>query len=207
MDGQEYLNQISASNRPVKNQSKAGKIFSSIYFKLIAGALVVLIIIMIVGAALSGGKGGAEQQLTVIKLRMDRTMTVIQNYQSSVKSSNLRSSSASLYGVLSNTNTQITAYISEKYGAYKEKSVEKKLLNEADANRDELDSDLFNAKITGMLDRTYAHKMAYEIFWFAQKESSLADSTKDGALKEMLDTSVQSLENLYNNFNDFSETK
>ena len=53
MQGQEYLNQISASNRPVK-QSKLTNILSS---KLFIGgmiALVALIIIMIIGSVLGG---------------------------------------------------------------------------------------------------------------------------------------------------------
>lgn len=205
MDGQEYLNQISAANRPAKAPSKMGNILGSIYFKIGIGAVAALIVIMIIGAALGGG-GSAQDKLVAVKLRMDRTMEVIQDYQSSVKSSNLRSSSASLYGVLSNTNTQLTSYLADKY-SYTDKKADKNLTEEADLNAEELSGDLFEAKITGTLDRTYAHKMAYEISWFANQEVSLINSSKDENLKSILNTSYQSLDNLYDNFNDFSETK
>ena len=101
MDKQDYLNQISATSKPPK-QGKKG-IFGSIYFKLGVGALVALIVIMILGAILSSGKGGVKQDSIALKVRLDNTMEMITTYQTDVKSSSLRSSSASLYGVLSNT--------------------------------------------------------------------------------------------------------
>ena len=53
MQGQEYLNQISASNRPVK-KSKISNMLMSKYFLLGVGVVTALMIIMIVGAILSG---------------------------------------------------------------------------------------------------------------------------------------------------------
>ena len=70
-----------------------------------------------------------------------------------------------------------------------------------------MESELFEAKINGILDRIYAHKMAYEVSMFLSEESDLMNLTKNEALKEALSSSYNSLENLYNSFNDFSETK
>ena len=55
MEGQEYLNQISADNRPVKTSKMSG-IFSSKFFWVGVIGIALLIIIIIIGAALGGNK-------------------------------------------------------------------------------------------------------------------------------------------------------
>ena len=90
---------------------------------------------------------------------------------------------------------------------YKENSVEKALTEEATLHKDEIENDLFNAKINGNLDRIYAHKMAYEISLISASESEIYNDSSDESLRNVLNTSYQSLENLYSLFDDFSETK
>ena len=205
MQGQEYLNQISAKNRPIK-ASKTKNILTSKFFLIGVGALVALIIIMIIGGAISGGKGDVKTNSFKLFLHLKDTTEVIEEYQKDVKSSNLRASSESLRGVLSSTRNDLTDYLAAKYD-FKEKSVDKKLAEAADLERDGLMNELFEAKINGNLDRIFAHKMAYEISLLMSEENSLSNATGDENLKEILNTSTDSLTNLYNNFNDFSETK
>ena len=59
MDRQEYLNQISAVNRPAKG-SKSG-IFSSKFFWIGAIGVAALLLIIIMGAALGGNKGNSPK--------------------------------------------------------------------------------------------------------------------------------------------------
>lgn len=205
MQGQEYLNQISASNRPVK-QSKLTNILSS---KLFIGgmiALVALIIIMIIGSVLGGNKGGEKNNCYRLYLHLAATTEVIDEYQNDVKSSDLRASAASLKGVLSNTSKDLTDYLTVKY-QFKEKEIDKDFIAEANTSKDGLSAELFEAKINGNLDRIFAHKMAYEISMIATEENKILDSTKNDTLKELLTKSYGSLDSLYNNFSDFSETK
>ena len=204
MDGQEYLNQIAAANRPVKKTSNG--IMSSKFFKfglIAAGALVVIIII---GMILGGGKGGEKNQSIELYLHINNTNEMIQKYQPNVKSSDLRSSSASLSGILTDVNKKIESYLTEKYN-FKEKDVKEKVADEAESKKEELDDELFEAKINGTLDRVYAYNMAYEISIIMSEESKLLKSVKDETLKEALTSNYNSLENLYSKFNDFSETK
>jgi hypothetical protein len=49
--------------------------------------------------------------------------------------------------------------------------------------------------------------MALEISLITAEESSIYDASKDENLQSILEGSYNSLNNLYNNFNDFSETK
>lgn len=205
MEGQEYLNQISAANRPVK-KSKFGNLLSS---KLFIGgmvALVVLIIIIIIGSVLGGNKGGEKNNCYRLYLHLAATAEVIEDYQNDIKSSNLRASAASLKGVLSNTNKDLTAYLTEKY-EFKEKDIDKNFVAEANTSKDGLEAELFEAKINGNLDRIFAHKMAYEISLIATEENQIISSTGNDTLKGILTKSYGSLDSLYDSFSNFSETK
>lgn len=207
MDGQEYLNQISASVRPEKKSSKMGGGFmSSPIFKVLIVGVVALALIIIIGSLLSGGESSLDKNLS-LKLHIDNTMETISTYRGNLKSSNLRSSSVSLSSILSNTSRELGDYIAEKYPSYKEGKEDEDIVEEATLHSDELNNTLFEAKISGTLDRIYAHKMAYEISLITTKEESLLASSRDDDLKNILETSYNSLANLYSNFSDFSETK
>ena len=64
---------------------------------------------------------------------------------------------------------------------------------------------MFEAKINGILDRIYAHKMAYEISLITTREAQIMKSINNDTLNEILTTSYNSLETLYDKFNNFSE--
>lgn len=205
MDGQEYLNQISASNRPVKSTGKMGGLLGSKFFIVGAIGLILLIVIIILGAILGGGKGGEQDLSYALKLHVENTAAVIQEYQPNVKSSELRSYSASLYSILSNTDNGLTEYLDQKYNI-KDKDIKSNIVEEATLEKDGLTADLFEAKINGVLDRIYAHKMAYEISLITAEEASLVKITKDEGYKAILTDSYNSLTTLYEKFNNFSET-
>jgi len=204
MDGQEYLNQISSTVRPVKPPRKS--ILSSKFFMVGLIGAVALIVIIILGAILSGGKSDNKSLSYALKLHLNNTAEVIQTYQPEVKSSDLRSSSASLYSVLTNTERDLTNYLTETYN-FKDKDIPAGIVSEADTERDGLESALFEAKINGILDRIYAHQMAHEISLIMAEETKIYSASSNTTLRGLIDTSYNSLENLYNKFNDFSETK
>lgn len=203
MDGQEYLNQISAKNKPVQ-QSKFNKILTNKFFLIGAGALVLLIIIMIIGAALSSGKGNEKKESIALLLHLNNTSEVIDEYQSSVRSSELRASSSSLKTVLQDTSKKMGEYLTQKYN-FKDKDADKKVVEQLTLEKDGLSEELFEAKINGILDRIYAHKMAYEIQLFMAEGNQIRKDTKEEVLQSTLDTFGSSLENLYDKFNNFSE--
>ena len=204
MDRQEYLNQISMKSRPAKN-SKSG-IFASKFFWVGVIGAAIFILILIIGGILSGARGNNKDRLLALVLHIDNTSEAIGEYQPNVKSSDLRSYSASLNGVLSNTSRELTNYIAEKYNM-KPKDANENIAEEETLAKDDLVNELFEAKINGNLDRIYAHKMTYEISLITSREIQLYKSTNNESLKEILNTSYNSLSNLYDKFNDFSETK
>ena len=206
MDSQDYLNQISAEARPAKNNTGLMKIITSKYFMWGMIALAALIVMMIFGSIMgSNKKPSLEVECYTLNLHLSSDVELIDTYQPNVKSSKLRSLSASLKGIFSNTSSQLTNYMEQAF-----KIDEKKLANyaeEAELNKEALNEDLFAAKINGLLDRTYAHKMALEIYTIISDETGIIDTTKDDDLKSILKNSQTSLENLYNEFSNFSETE
>ena len=78
-------------------------------------------------------------------------------------------------------------------------------MEQATLEKDALHNELFEAKINGIIDRVYAHKMAYEIKTIQNEESRIMKTNKNEDLTGILKESYDSLENLYNSFNDFSE--
>lgn len=203
MDKQQYLNRISA--KPTRAQ-KSSSWTSSLFFKITAIGLAAIILIIVFGSILSGVRGREKTRAITLKLHLDSLSTTISEYQPSVKSSALRSHSASLSNIISNTNYDLNNYLVEKY-EFKLKSVDKKLIANETAISSVLNNELFEAKINGLLDRVYARKMAHEISLLSARESEIINSTKNSALKDFLTSSYNSLTNLYDKFNDFSEAK
>lgn len=205
MDSQDYLDQISKAARPVKPK-KGGilGILSSKYFKWGMVALGLLIVIMIFGSML-GNKQTMEEKCTGLKFHINRDIQVIDEYQPKVKSSILRSLSASFRSILSNTSSQLNNYMINTY-KYDEGKVKEAVVLESDTIRDALLNDLFEAKINGYLDRMYAHKMTMEVYSIMSDEAGIINSTGEAELKSLLSSSYDSLNNLYAQFNDFSET-
>lgn len=190
------------ANRPAK---KSKMDFLKNKFVLVGIILVAGIILMaIVGAVLSGGKGGIREQATALQLRLESMSSTISSYQGLVKSSILRSDSTSLSGILSNTDRDLSNYLSEKY---KDKKDFKKLEEDEAAHSEALEAELFEARINGILDRIYAHKITYEISLLMSMESKLYDATGDDALKDILNTSYDSLTVIYEKFENYSEAK
>ena len=204
MDKKEYLEQLNASVRPTKRVVAKGNFFASKAFKILAGLVGAIVFFTIIGIIISNSKDSLKERTIDLKLHLDNTGIIISDYQQYIKSSELRSSSASLSSILSSTVGQLNDYLLDKY---KMKKVEKKRGEAATLEKDKIESELFTAKINGILDRIYAHKMSYEISLIMSEESAIYKATKDEQLKNILNTSYNSLENLSPKFSDFSEGK
>lgn len=206
MDSQDYLDQISRSARPPKQKKGGiGGILKSKWFKWGLVALGLLIFTIIFGSML-GNKETLQEKCIDLKLHLDGTVEAISEYQDDLKSSLLRSYASSLKGVFTNASSGLNTYMVEAYG-YEAGKEDDSVVEAAELTRDELKNELFKAKINGLLDRVFAHKMALEIFSIMSDEAGIANETSDNELKSLLSTSHDSLNNLYTQFNDFSETK
>ncbi len=210
MDRQEYLNQISASNRPAntKPNGKFASILSSKVFLIVAGAVVLFIILAIVGGALSGSKSSPKQKIYAFNMHIDNTTEVLDKYRDKVKSSGIRSYYTTLSSLLVNVKGQLDSYLNTKNGDKKDdakKILGEKKIEQLTLEKDGLDNELFEAKINGNLDRVYENKMSYEIATLMNEEGHIAKSSGDESLKDIMYGSYTSLENLYNQINNISE--
>lgn len=206
MDNQTYLDQISASNRPAKKAGGISNFLSSILGKVIIGGVVAFIAIMILGNILSGNKGSLKDRTIKLSLHLSNVSTVIDTYRPFVKSSDLRSASVTLSTILAATSSAVTNNLNSEE-KFDPKKVDKKITEEEENLRVELDTELFEAKINGLLDRTYARKIAYEISIIMSREADIIKSTKDDTLKTELTNSYNNLDTLYDSFDSFSEAK
>ena len=170
MENKAYLEQISAATRPVKKKNEG--FLSSIYFKVIVGGILGIVAIMILGSILSAGRGSEKTRAISLEVRISNTVEVVKKYQTEVKSSDLRSNGASFLTVLSNTAKELSEFLAEKY-EFKEKNVDKEISAKEEPAKNELETDLFSAKINGILDRIFAHKMAYEISVITTREEEI----------------------------------
>ena len=203
MDSEAYLNRISASNRKAKN---SGGIFSSIWIKiLIAVTAVVLIIILF--SNLAAPTESVKDKLVSLKLHATNLSKTMGTYQPRVKSSILRSSTASLNSILVNTTSSLTNYIADQYKTKDDKSTPANIKKKEEKLTTALEEELFNARINGFLDRTFASKMAYEITVISTREKEILKLTKNDNLKDILNSSLNSLDTLYNSFNNYSDAR
>jgi len=204
MDKQEYLDQLSGKTRPAKAPGKVSGILKSKFLWLGVGAVVLFITFAIIGGVISSNKSSDKTKEINLKLHLDNTVEVISDYQKNLKSSEVRSNAASLSSVLSNTSRDLGTYLEEKYN-FKDKDAGKEMTEQAKQEAEKLSEELFKAKINGMLDKVFSNKMAYEISIIASEEASIINSTSDSGLKDLLTTSYNSLDVLYNKFNDYAE--
>lgn len=212
MDRQEYLNQISASNRPVntKPNGKLANILSSKIFWIATGAVVLFILLAIIGSVLSGSNSSPKQKIYSFNMHIDNTTEVFNKYRDKVKSSELRSYYTTLSSLLVNVKSQLEKYLSEVNGDKKEDPktiLGEKKIEQLTLEKDGLENELFEAKINGSLDRKYENKMSYEIATIMNEESEIIKNANNDSLKDAVTNSYNSLENLYNQMNNFSESK
>ena len=202
MNRQEYLNQISATNRPTKKPKN--KILSSKFFQVGLIGIVVFTIIIIIGSVIGGSRSSLKDRLIALILRIDNTSRVIDEYRNQIKSSKLRSDSAMLHSVLSSTNQDLNTYAVSKYN-FNGKDIKKSIDQEETLAHDELTEELFEAKINGNLDSTYATKMTYEISLITAREVQIINALGDDTFAETLTLHYDNLDKLYSEFSNFSE--
>ena len=203
MDDKEYLKHISSTVRPQKAPNTG--FTSSPLFKVILFGVIGLILIIVLGSFLGGG-GDGKTKLASLQLHLDNTSELISVYQKSIKSSDLRSTSASLYSVLTNTSREVEDFLKTNY-KLTVNSLEKTVKDQATQSKDELDAELLEAKINGLLDRVFVLKIKYEISAFMAEETDIYNSTSNESLQTIIGSSYSSLSTLYDKLDSFSETK
>lgn len=200
MNDLEYLNQISAKPAPVQPTlfDKKTKLIL-----IIAAAVLLLVVILMAVAGSSSSEPTASSELARLYHRSDALEQSLTTYTPSVKSSSLRSSAATLSTILaelkSTSNTYFTAS-GAKLEDYPLAASDSKIITA-------LDSSLENARLNGILDRTFASEIYYQIRYLIIIEDSTLAKSSDASLTTFLQSSKTSLERLRDTFATFSESE
>lgn len=208
MNNKDYLEKIAADTRTGKPVKKGilGTISNlpSTTKKLILGGIIAVFVVMIFGMLLSSGDKNKEiDYVDMINLRTANIIKSIQDYNKKVKSSELRSMGNSLKAVLTETNYAIGTSLKEDFGVKNSKPNKEKTEEDEVAWSTEMNTELENGRLNAILDRVYARELAYQIAMLISLEQETYGKTNKDNLKNILTTSMNNLEQLHGQFDDF----
>ena len=212
MDNKQYLESIAKDTRaagtPKKGLFGLDLNIPPVAKKLLVGVGIALVLIIIVAMIVSilGGTGDKERDyVDKVYLRTSHLAKEIPAYNKQVKSSQLRSMGTSLVSVLNETEYSIANVLKNDFAAEKIDESENTKINESENNAmAELLTNLDNAQLNGLLDRVYHREITYQIGTLLSMEHEAYTSTKISGLKSALETSMNNLNQLYEQFQSFT---
>ena len=202
MDNQAYLEQIAA--KPTKGSS-AGGLFSPKMLKIVFVGLAAIILVIALGA-MFGAKGSKGKELAeTLSIRLPNISQTIRNYNTHIKSPELRAMAITLQSSLDATSRDLAPLLVSEFKHDPKKPTTKVVNTEAEL-MDELTNTLTDAKLNGILDRVYANRLTAEISDLIYIESDLHSKTSSSAVKDLLDKSSSDLRNLHEDFFNFANS-
>lgn len=202
MDNLEYLNEISKTNRAVKNP-KQNALPVGLIVKLVAGGVVLFFLLMMIGSLLGGAGGVAREQAQQIYVRTTNLNETLDDYTKHVKSSKLRAIGGSLEATLTNAANQLSTYLAGEADEDMEMALPAEKGAEEAENINNLNTSLLNAKLNGILDRIYANEIGLQVSLLLSMVSQAQARAEDSGLVEALETYHSSLETIHQSFEDF----
>lgn len=204
MDNLEYLKQISQSNRPVAKEGNGGMSMGLI-IKIAVCGVVLFFLLMAVGL-LAGNLGGKTSTLT--KQLYTRTVSVntaFSPYTQTVKSSRLRAIGTSVAAVLTNSSNQLSTYITSHDSKKDALVLGGKEAEEEAKLAENLNLSLGNAKLNGLLDRTYENQLTLQVSLLLSLTSQILARTKDEQLLEIVSSLHASLNTIHENLESYRD--
>ena len=202
MNDLEYLNQISTK----ANQSAKTGLFDKkmkIVLGILGGVILLVVVLMSVVGNSSNSESTVSSELSRLYTRATELNKTITNYNRSVSHSALRSNGAQLSTLLTEVIANSSTYLSKNLGIEPKKLT---ITGKDAANIKKLNSDLEKARLNGLLDRTYAHEMEYQIDYLLIIEESIQKKTSESYLKAFIESSTNSLNLLKESFHNYSES-
>lgn len=210
MNNKDYLDKIASETRPLTPKAPGffgSKLNLSMKQLIIIGivAIVITIVLFIAMIASSGNKNSERDYVDQAYLRTNDLSTIIEDYRTKLRSSELRSMAMSLKSVLSETNYNLASSLTTDFGA---KSADKPNKESTTINEEaligELSDELENARLNAVLDRVFAREFTYQISLLISLETDIITRTKKEPLKTNLMSSRTNLETLHEQFDNFN---
>ena len=205
MDNQSYLDQIAAKPQKGPAASSGNSFLSPKMIKIALVGIVAAIFIITLGS-MFGAKGAKGKALAeALNIRFGNLSKIIKDYNTYVKSPELRSMAVTLQSSMESTAKDISPVLSSDFGIDPKKATAK-VSNDETNRSNNLSNTLTDARLNGILDRVYANTLTSEIGDLIYLESDLYSKTTSQAMKDLLTTSSAALNNLHDKFFDFSNS-
>lgn len=204
MDNFEYLNQISQSNRPAKRKLSTKGPKTSLIVKLSAAGIVLFFLLMAFGSMLGNLNGKSNNLTKQLYNRTTSLNTVLNTYNRSLKSSQLRAIGVSLSAILTNASNQLSGYLTVNSKDKNALVLDEKTAASETKLIDELNESLNNAKLNGVLDRYYDNQIGLQVSLLLAQTSQLLARTKDANLTAILTNLHTSLETIHQSIESYT---
>lgn len=204
MDNETYLNHIATQARP---GVAANKLLSPGIIKLIAGAVIALILMIVLGSVLSAANQKTVSMYEKFYLRVSNLSSAggpLVTYTRDLKSSDLRSLAGTLQSTLTVTERDLKNVLAEL-------KVDSAAISAESTSAESgvlttYASELSNAKLNGLLDRTFANATTLQISLLLSMESEIREKTSNTTLAGIVDKSTSDLNALLKQFQDYSNS-
>lgn len=203
MDNLEYLKHISASNRPAPKNT-ASSLFSSPIFKIAIIGIVLFILLAAFGIMMGSLNTKPTELTEQLYLRTNSLQDAVSEYTPSLKSSQLRAIGTSLSTILSSTSTQLNTYLASNSNDQKNYQPNETNQTTESLFAENLNTSLNNAKLNGLLDRTYENFIDLQVSLLLSQTSQLLARTKDATLINILTNFESSLSAIHASFESYS---
>lgn len=202
----DYLNQIAKDNRTASKVSLSKFPIEPKWLKIIGLGILGVILIIIVGSLL-GNLGHKERDLIdQIYARSINLNASISEYNSRLKSSELRSMGTSLSNVLAETSSKIAALLPSEFGADGTDPRDEATTTSEAEHIAEVNTDLNYGWLNGLLDRYFVMTMSREIVLLMSLETEATEKTSSDPLKSVLVNSWNNLNSLETQFSAYENS-
>lgn len=203
MDNADYLQHIAKQTKSA--QKSGGGLLSPTMIKLIAGGIIAFILIMVLGAVINGANSKTTALYEGLYLRLQNFSAdngPLAKYSKSLKSSDIRAAAGSLKNSLYATHQSLSGALSEL--KIDPAELNEETIAEENAVIEDYEFSLHNAKLNGLLDRTYVNSTLLQITLIYSMESEILEKTDSETIKEILVRSMTDLAILHEKFTELS---
>ncbi len=204
MDNQSYLDQIAVKG---KTKVSGEPLLSPLMIKIIIAGIIALITIVIVGSILNSANSttiSMYERLYLRVMNLHGSKGPFKKYSKFIRSSSLRGYASDLETSLTNTGNQIKGAVTK--AGVDTGNISNDVKKEESSRNSTLLNKLENARLTGVIDPTYATSVSNEINQLIILERQIRAKTSDTGVAGVIDTSLKDLEIIYENMHNLSLT-
>lgn len=192
MDNYEYLKHISKSNRPDPTAKKSNASMGLI-LKILIGGILATVLLIGLGLLINNNSTNSTDTAKQLYARMENVSKLVNDYNKSLKSSQLRAINYSLSGTLSGTMPQLNSYLKENAGSSGSIAPPNRLATTESNLYESTNAKLTDAKLNGMLDRIYVAQIHMQVSLLMTLTAEVAKRNSSSELRTILNSFYSNL--------------